>query len=339
MRLAAVLFAAALATPAAALDFIPRYEEAPVPGTVRLTLLARGEVEAGDSDRFAAALDAALAPADGRSVVRPVTVEFDSPGGSLSDGLLIGAIIRDLGAHTVVPEDAICASACTWAFIGGVRRTALGAFGVHAVSVEAKADLAADSINPLLSRIQARSALLVSFTKDMVGDDRMALVALEQESEGIAWLDDATLTEFRVITVAARPTQYLPATEGYLTDCADPYASPLHPTIIRTLCEDLDLSRAYAEIGSLTAELAPDSRAAEAVTVQAPRFEAVWTRCGLPRFDAATDRYGDDPALWPHNCMAEMFTARLTQLRALRDFYAATDGEPARSGWVAQPIE
>ena len=65
-------------------------------------------------------------------------VTFDSPGGSLIGGLLLGEAIRDLGFDTEVasgePNDpAVCASACAYAFAGGVNRFYAGSarLGLH----------------------------------------------------------------------------------------------------------------------------------------------------------------------------------------------------------------
>ncbi len=59
------------------------------------------------------------------------TLYLDSPGGSVYAGLEISAIIRDKGLGTVIPEDAMCASACSFLFVAGVSRQAYGTLGVH----------------------------------------------------------------------------------------------------------------------------------------------------------------------------------------------------------------
>jgi hypothetical protein len=61
----------------------------------------------------------------------PLIVRFDSPGGSLSGGIQLGETIRKLGYST---QATFCASACTYAFIGGVERSLVGdgaKIGVH----------------------------------------------------------------------------------------------------------------------------------------------------------------------------------------------------------------
>lgn len=73
-----------------------------------------GEFDRGDVDTF-------------RSIIAPVatgraTVSFRSEGGSLVAGLRIGALIREKKFPTLVPDGAVCASACALAWLGGARR-------------------------------------------------------------------------------------------------------------------------------------------------------------------------------------------------------------------------
>jgi hypothetical protein len=59
-------------------------------------------------------------------------VHFDSPGGSLNAGIALGRAIRRQGLNTYVDENAVCASACGYAFAGG-RERRLSERGVLAV--------------------------------------------------------------------------------------------------------------------------------------------------------------------------------------------------------------
>ncbi|MEL6373314.1 MAG: hypothetical protein AAFR04_05050 [Pseudomonadota bacterium] len=52
------------------------------------------------------------------------SIAFHSPGGSVSDALRIGRLIRKRKMTTVVPQNAYCASSCPLAFSGGVERRA-----------------------------------------------------------------------------------------------------------------------------------------------------------------------------------------------------------------------
>src|SRR5262249_1368498 len=61
-----------------------------------------------------------------------IEVTFNSPGGLLGPGLDLGLAIRQLRFDTEVERGGICASACAYAFLGGVSRGAeRGQIGVH----------------------------------------------------------------------------------------------------------------------------------------------------------------------------------------------------------------
>jgi hypothetical protein len=58
-------------------------------------------------------------------------VYISSLGGSLKAALALGRSIRRHQLNTMVGSNKICASACVWAFAGGVNRTAAGVLAVH----------------------------------------------------------------------------------------------------------------------------------------------------------------------------------------------------------------
>ena len=70
--------------------------------------------------------DAMRQAASGECLVR-----VNSRGGSVEAAIEAGRVIRRLRASTLVPEQAICASACVLLFVGGVQRQAVGGFGLH----------------------------------------------------------------------------------------------------------------------------------------------------------------------------------------------------------------
>lgn len=85
------------------------------------------------------ALRGAISPGDGARIaselrrIAPDVVTFDSPGGSVSDGLEIGRAIRTLSIETRVDAGAVCLSACPYMFVGGTIRNIddSGRLGVH----------------------------------------------------------------------------------------------------------------------------------------------------------------------------------------------------------------
>jgi hypothetical protein len=75
-------------------------------------VLLQGDIELGDIAEFWAK----AAP------LSKATIAFRSDGGSLLGGLRIGALIRESGFTTLVPDGARCASACAVAWLGGLHR-------------------------------------------------------------------------------------------------------------------------------------------------------------------------------------------------------------------------
>jgi hypothetical protein len=71
-----------------------------------------GELEFGDAITFQRKTEQ----------VSEAVVVLHSPGGNAAAGISIGRAIRKRGFVTVVPPSVNCASACAWAWLGGVHR-------------------------------------------------------------------------------------------------------------------------------------------------------------------------------------------------------------------------
>jgi len=84
-----------------------------------------GAISAGDAARFDTFLEAEAGEFD--------TVRLNSPGGSVSDALVIGKRLRQEGANTRMQDGDICLSACPYVLVGGVARSveAGAQVGVH----------------------------------------------------------------------------------------------------------------------------------------------------------------------------------------------------------------
>lgn len=65
------------------------------------------------------------------------TVYLDVSGGYLAEGLAIGRIIRRHNLGVVVPQGAVCYSACAEAFLGGTRKEIRGVLAFHVPRIEA----------------------------------------------------------------------------------------------------------------------------------------------------------------------------------------------------------
>jgi hypothetical protein len=83
-----------------------------------------GAIQPGDADRFTTFL---------KTTTAPDVVFLNSPGGSVTDALVIGQSIRDLDAETAMSDADVCLSACPYILAGGTKRAiADGAWvGVH----------------------------------------------------------------------------------------------------------------------------------------------------------------------------------------------------------------
>src|SRR5262252_7683744 len=109
-------------TPAVAAVITVREQTPDRPSVV----VVEGSLAAFDEDQFAikaASLSSAF-------------VALSSDGGSLATGLRIGEAIRRKGFSTIVPDGRRCASACAFAWLGGIERF-LGTdarIGFHAAS-------------------------------------------------------------------------------------------------------------------------------------------------------------------------------------------------------------
>lgn len=60
-----------------------------------------------------------------------INLFLNSGGGDLEAGIKIGEIARSNEMTTWIPKNAICASACAVAYLGGVIRSTFGRYGIH----------------------------------------------------------------------------------------------------------------------------------------------------------------------------------------------------------------
>ena len=92
------------------------------------TISIRGEIAAGDADRFERfAEDVCRTHLDPE--LPSITAALDSPGGDYLEGLALGNTFRRLGCGTRVDSSAECYSAAAFAFLGGAYLGAVGGWG------------------------------------------------------------------------------------------------------------------------------------------------------------------------------------------------------------------
>lgn len=142
-------------------------------------------------------------------------VVLNSPGGSLPVGISLGNIIRERGLSTsvgkTIPDQNApawktivagkCASACAFAFLGGVNRdTKGGDVGVHQFYQDiALKDPSAKIFDALdLSRQQIVSAMLIEYVHRMGVDPRFVSAASIVAPTEIHWLSAAQVKDLKV---------------------------------------------------------------------------------------------------------------------------------------------
>jgi hypothetical protein len=141
------------------------------------------------------------------------TVRFNSPGGDLAGGIRLGELIRKLRLETEIgatePDSyghwkrapGRCASACGFAFLGGLSRYASGGeLGVHqyynAISLKEPSAKIFDSLD--ISRQQFILAILIEYVFRMGVDPRFVSSAASTPPYEMKFLDDQMLDDLNV---------------------------------------------------------------------------------------------------------------------------------------------
>lgn len=153
-------------------------------------LFLSGPLAEGDAARLEDALDAA-AP--------PVTVALHSPGGNVSEALVMGRMLREREVATLVPSGAACLSACPFVFAGGTdRRVEDEAWlGVHQSYFDRSAILPAFMA---VSQIQNGHAQVLKYLDEMGIDPMVMVHALETPSNAIYLLSREQMERYGVLT-------------------------------------------------------------------------------------------------------------------------------------------
>jgi hypothetical protein len=229
------------------------------------------------------------------------TVELNSPGGDLLEGMKMGYLLREFDVATVIRKGDICLSACALAFLGGTRRhasysatpsctieygghVAFHNFSLNAASLEAHAqDSAAASHIRGFDEARGGAARIVRYAADMGIDPGFIAHMLGRPPEEFDYVD--TVEKYLVlhacpfnlkrppVSVAAQATNLCNHAVGGETGGASParaeQMSARHARL--RLLQHLQGSLASANLrGSLAAELAAvlasrDDRLIEAV--------------------------------------------------------------------------
>jgi hypothetical protein len=154
-------------------------------------LIAAGTIMPGTAKAFAAEI------AKRGSYVK--TVVLRSPGGSVTDALAMGRLIREKKFATEVEKGKACASSCPLVFAGGVDRRAgqNAGIGVHQVSALAAGPLSgADG----MQNAQQISAACQKYLRDMGIDLEVWVHAMETPSEALYYFAPDELITLRLAT-------------------------------------------------------------------------------------------------------------------------------------------
>jgi len=294
------------AAPATALNFEP--------STNGEVIRASGPIEPGDAAKLRKLLDEDVRYRFGMPRTG-VTLNLHSPGGSVLSGLELANLVRERGLMTHVTADSVCASACTFVFIGGVRRTMLGKFGIHAMSVSRGQQVTVVS-DEHLDNVQQLTSTLINLAISMIGDARMITNMLKVPGSDIRLVADNQLAEWRIITNAARPSQRMKAS----FDCAQQKLG----TIEKMVCDHLHLADADRRMATALSWLVERNLVANLKEEQ-ERWVKYRESCG--NVSGPSSEFG---AL---GCVRDAYDIRVNQLEGLKSFHEAASKPPAAGGW------
>lgn len=157
-------------------------------------LVATGTITPGISEAFAAEV--------ARRGDYIKSVALNSPGGSVSDALAMGRLIREKKFATEVEAGKYCASSCPLMFFGGVERRAGGkaAIGVHQVFAMASADNIA--VRDDMSDAQRISAKCQRYLGDMGVNLQVWVHAMETPKDKLFVFKPDELASLNIVTSA-----------------------------------------------------------------------------------------------------------------------------------------
>jgi uncharacterized protein YecT (DUF1311 family) len=313
-------------------------------GTIVYT--GTGPVVFDDAQRLAAIIPPPASPWNSASVPRPgadlgsleryassrkrLRIELNSPGGNLVGGIRLGAFIRDSGFDTAVIAGAECHSACTIAFLGGVSRSVVGKFGVHAMAFNQQAVAVKGGLDDKdVYDVQALSSMLILYTRDMLGSAELADASLRIGSRQTALVGDTELRDWNVITIASRPTQAFAGSALSTVDCGS------NTMVQKIVCGSLTFARADIRITKALKTLRPRVDTTE-IDAQQSLWRAYSATCEersrvvLPHSLGQATSVSEIPV---EECLTEAYKLRVRELEALVEYHSVGASATAARGW------
>jgi hypothetical protein len=159
-------------------------------------LIANGTIRPGTAKVFAAEIEKR------GGYVKSVVLH--SPGGSVSDAIEMGRLIRQKQFATEVESGRYCASSCPLVFAGGVERSAgeNAAIGVHQVTASAASDTTLTAVNGMDS-VQRTSAECQKYLLEMGIDPMVWVHAMETPTDQLFYFTHDELLKLRLATEKA----------------------------------------------------------------------------------------------------------------------------------------
>lgn len=308
--LLAALLSAGLAQPATALTFEPSSDGS----IIRLN----GPIENGDAEKFRQFLGPDYVARHGLRF--GATLYLNSPGGSVVAGMELANAIREAGLMTHVSADSGCYSACTFVFLGGIRRTMLGKFGIHAMSKGRRAQSITIYSDQDFDAVQQLTSTLINLAQSLIGDSRMITAMLTVPGADIRLVPDKQLAEWRIITHASRPAQRMSAS----FDCGK---SPLED-MEKVVCDHLVLADADRRMTAAYDWLSKKG-GIENLESDQERWRAYRASC--------RNVLGPDRDVNVLACVREAYDVRVRQLEGLMTYHQASALAPAAKNWTAIP--
>jgi hypothetical protein len=166
-------------------------------------LIANGTIRPGTAKVFAAEIEKR-----GSYVKRVV---LHSRGGSVSDAIEMGRLIRQKQFGTEVESGRYCASSCPLVFAGGVERSAgeNAAIGVHQVTASAASDTTLTAVNGMDS-VQRTSAECQKYLLEMGIDPMVWVHAMETPTDQLFYFTRDELLKLRLATEKAAESKSSP---------------------------------------------------------------------------------------------------------------------------------
>ena len=134
------------------------------------------------------------------------TVALDSPGGSVTDALEMGRLIREKGFATSVAAGSLCASSCPLVFAGGKERVAApgAAIAVHQIyaATPSEATMASRlaAAGNAMSDAQTMTAEISRYLIEMGVDPEVWLRALETPPDRLSYFSPDDLIRLKLAT-------------------------------------------------------------------------------------------------------------------------------------------